>query len=290
MDSGVLWAEQHIRLKRCREGAFIYNINDAFIGRALHKYGEISRGEIVFLCQLIRPGMTVVEVGANIGLLTVPFARLVAPGGKVIAFEPQRIVYQMLCGNLALNAIINVFAHNSAIGREPGSITVPPVDYAKVGNFGGVSLRGRKEGETVPLLTIDSLSLDRCDFMKIDVEGMELDVLQGAAHTLEQFRPRLYVENDRPENSPSLIRHLLALDYRLYWHFPLLYNADNYFGDMEDIFPGIVSDNMVAVPRTGPLSIGVEGLIEIISEDASPPRRMREVGSTSEANRGKIIR
>ena len=290
MDSGVLWAEQHIRLKRCREGAFIYNINDAFIGRALDKYGEISRGEIIFLCQLIRPGMTVVEVGANIGLLTVPFARLVAPGGKVIAFEPQRIVYQMLCGNLALNAITNAFAHNSAIGCGPGSITVPPVDYTKPGNFGGVSLRGRKEGETVPLLTIDSLSLDRCDFMKIDVEGMELDVLQGAAHTLERFRPRLYVENDRPENSPSLIRHLLALDYRLYWHFPLLYNADNYFGDREDIFPGIVSDNMVAVPRTGPLSIGVEGLIEIISEDASPPRRMREVGSTSEAKSGKTIR
>ena len=59
----------------------------AFIGRALDKYGEISRGEIMFLCQLIRPGMTVVEVGANISLITVPFARLVAPGGKVIAFR-----------------------------------------------------------------------------------------------------------------------------------------------------------------------------------------------------------
>jgi FkbM family methyltransferase len=290
MDSGVLWAEQHIRLKRCREGAFIYNINDAFIGRALDKYGEISRAEIIFLSQLIRPGMTVVEVGANIGLLTVPFARLVAPGGKVIAFEPQRIVYQMLCGNLAVNAINNAFAYNIAIGCEPGSITVPPVDYTKPGNFGGVSLRGWKEGETVPLLTVDSLSLDRCDFMKIDVEGMELDVLQGAAHTMKRYRPQLYVENDRSKNSPSLIRHLLALDYRLYWHFPLLYNADNYFGDREDIFPGIVSDNMVAVPRSGPLSIGVAGLIEITSEDATPPRRMREVGSTSEANGEKTTR
>jgi FkbM family methyltransferase len=290
MDRGVLWAEQHIRLKHCREGAFIYNINDAFIGRALDKYGEISREEIMFLSQLICPGMWVVEVGANIGLLTVPFARLVAPGGKVIAFEPQRIVYQMLCGNLALNAIINAFAYNSAIGLELGSITVPSVDYTKTGNFGGVFLRGWNVGETVPLLTIDSLSLDRCDFMKVDVEGMELDVLKGAAHTLERFRPRLYVENDRPENSPSLIRHLLALDYRLYWHFPLLYNADNYFGDREDIFPGIVSDNMVAVPRSGPLSIGVEGLIEITSEDASPPRLMREVGSASEANGGNTIR
>jgi FkbM family methyltransferase len=282
MDSGVLWAEQYIRLKRCREGAFIYNINDAFIGRGLHKYGEISRGEIIFLSQLIRSGMTVVEVGANIGLLTLPFARFVAPEGKVIAFEPQRIVYQMLCGNLALNAITNVFGHNSAIGHEPGSITVPPVDYAKVGNFGGVSLRGRTEGEAVPLLTIDSLSLERCDFMKIDVEGMELDVLQGAARTLARFRPRLYVENDRPENSPSLIRYLLALDYRLYWHCPLLYNPDNYFDDREDIFPGIVSDNMVAIPHIGPLSIDVEGLIEIISEDASPPRRKREAVNKGE--------
>ena len=271
MDSGVLWAEQHIRLKRCREGAFIYNINDAFIGRALDKYGEISRGEIIFLCQLIRPGMTVVEVGANIGLLTVPFARLVAPGGKVIAFEPQRIVYQMLCGNLALNAITNAFARNSAIGCGLGSITVPPVDYTKPGNFGGVSLRGWKEGETVPMLTIDSLLLDRCDFMKIDVEGMELDVLQGSAQALERFRPRLYVENDRIKNSPSLIRHLLALDYRLYWHLPLLYNADNYFGDGEDIFPRTVSVNIVAVPRSGPLSIDVRGLIEITSQDARPP-------------------
>src|SRR5262249_28338799 len=161
------------------------------------------------------PGMTVVEVGANIGLLTVPFARLVAPGGKVIAFEPQRIVHQILCGNLALNALTNVFAQNSAIGSECGCITVPPIDYAQTGNFGGVSLRGRNEGESIPLLTIDSLSLDRCDFMKIDVEGMELDVLRGAARTLARFRPILYLENDRPENSSWLIRHLLALEYRL---------------------------------------------------------------------------
>src|SRR5262249_50662791 len=89
--------------------------------------------------------------------------------------------------------------------------------------------------------------------MKIDVEGMKLDVLRGAARTLARFRPTLYIENDRPENLSSLIRHLLALDYRLYWHFPLLYNANNYFGDGEDIFPGIVSDNMVAIPRSGPL-------------------------------------
>jgi FkbM family methyltransferase len=273
LDHRALWSERHIRLKRCREGALIYNINDRFIGRALDKYGEISRGESEFLSQIIRPGMTVVEVGANIGLLTVPFARFVAPGGKVIAFEPQRIVFQMLCGNIALNALDNVFVHNSGVGSAPGSITVPSIDYARPGNFGGVSLSASGSGETVPLATIDSLGLQRCDFMKIDVEGMELEVLQGARTTVERFRPRLYIENDRIEKSAPLIEHLLALDYRLYWHTPFLYDRDNFFSDGEDIFPGIVSDNMVAVPRSGPLSITEVNMIEITSKDARPPRR-----------------
>ena len=273
MDTNALWAEQHVRLKRCREGALIYNINDMFIGRALDKYGEISRGEVAFLGQLISSGMTAVEVGANLGVLTVPFGRLVRPGGKVIAFEPQRIIYQMLCGNLALNAIDNVVAHNSAVGRAAGSVIIPPVDYAQPGNFGGVSLGGSGEGETIPLVTIDSLGLTRCDFMKIDVEGMELDVLKGAANTLQRFRPRLYVENDRIEKSPALIEHLLALEYRLYWHTPLLYSPDNFFGVQENIFAGIVSDNMVCIPRTGPPAIHMQGLVEITSKDAHPPRR-----------------
>jgi hypothetical protein len=94
------------------------------------------------------------------------------------------------------------------------------------------------------------LALERCDFIKIDVDGMELDVLKEVIHRFE---------------------HLLASDYQLYWHLPWLYNSDNFFADPENIFPRIVSYNMVAVPRTGPLSITVHGLIEIASPDASPP-------------------
>jgi FkbM family methyltransferase len=190
----------------------------------------------------------------------------------VIAFEPQRIIFQMLCGNVAINAIENVVAHNMAVGRRAGSITVPPVNYAQAGNFGAVSVGTAAIGESVSLVTIDSLDLNRCDFMKIDVEGMEKDVLEGAGDTLRRFRPRLYVENDRIERSPDLIEHLFRLDYRLYWHTPFLYAPDNFFGDREDVFAGIVSDNMVCVPRTGPLSMTVLGLAEITSKDALPPR------------------
>jgi FkbM family methyltransferase len=173
--------------------------------------------------------MTVLEVGANIGVFTVPLARFVHPGGRVIAFEPQRIMYQMLCGNLALNADDNVVAHNSAAGRSSGSVAVPSVDYGKPGNFGAVSLARSRQGEIVPLVTIDSLALPSCHLIKVDVEGMELDVLEGASSTLRQFRPLLYGENDQPEKSPPLIAYLLALDYRLYWLEPPLYRSDNFF-------------------------------------------------------------
>jgi FkbM family methyltransferase len=194
MTPDALWAEYYIRLKRCRDGALIYNINDQFIGRALDKYGEFSRGELIFLRQLIEPGMTVVDVGANIGVLTVPFARLVRPGGKVIAFEPQRIVYQMLCGNIALNALDNVFAHNAAAGSAPGAIAVPAVDYAQPGNFGGISVATPTAGEPTGLITLDSLGLERCDLIKIDVEGMELEALDGAAKTIERSHPIMLIE------------------------------------------------------------------------------------------------
>src|SRR5262249_9002967 len=94
MDTNPLWTCQHIRLKQCREGAMLYTVNDTYIGRALDKYGEISRDEVLFLQQLTRPGMTVLEVGANIGVFTVPLARFVHPGGRVIALDPQRIINQ----------------------------------------------------------------------------------------------------------------------------------------------------------------------------------------------------
>jgi FkbM family methyltransferase len=177
----------------------------------------------------------------------------------------------MLCGNLALNAIDNVVAHNSAAGRSSGSVAVPSVDYGKPGNFGAVSLARSSQGEIVPLVTIDSLALPSCHLIKVDVEGMELDVLEGASSTLRQFRPLLYVENDQPEKSPPLIAHLLALDYRLYWLEPPLYRSDNFFGDAENIFESAVSADMVCVPRTGPLAITVKNCVEITSPDAKRP-------------------
>ena len=174
---------QFNRLKQCRHGMMIYNMNDEFIGRSLDLYGEFSEGEIGLFQQAIKPGQLVLDVGANIGAHTVWLAQAVGPTGTVLAFEPQRIVHQTLCANLALNNIVNVYAYCAAVGKTPGTIVVPSLDPLEPNNFGGVELGDGEKGEVTPVLTIDGLDLSECHFLKIDVEGMELEVLEGAVRS-----------------------------------------------------------------------------------------------------------
>src|SRR5262249_3119986 len=114
----------------------------------------------------------------------------------------------------SLNSITNVECHNKAVGEQAGKIQVPPLDYSQEANFSGLALGGDR-GEEVPVITIDSLNLPRCDFLKIDVEGMELAVLRGARQTIEKCRPILYLDNRRRENSPAIIELLQSLGYVL---------------------------------------------------------------------------
>jgi FkbM family methyltransferase len=237
------------RVKECRTGPLLYNVNDIYIGRSLEVYGEWSKGEMDLFQQILRPGMAAVEIGANIGTHTVFLAQTVFPGGWVLAFEPQRIVFQMLCANLALNNITNVDARQAAVGAEPGTILVPTLNFAQQNNFGGLGLGSHTVGEPVPVVTLDSLNLARCDFVKIDVEGMEKATLDGAVATLARCRPVLYVENDRADKATELVRTIDALGYNMYWHITPLFAPDNYAGNPENIFAKIVSANMICVAK-----------------------------------------
>ena len=260
--------EDHFNmLVAARHGPMLVNRHDQYVGASLRKYGEFSPGETAVFKQMVGAGMTVVEVGANIGAHTIELARQVGPTGSVLAFEPQRIVFQTLCANLALNGCTNVHARQVAIGAAPGEIHVPMLDPGKSNNFGGLSLLGAKQGEIVPLLTLDSLGLAACHVLKLDLEGMEVEALRGAASLVQQHRPAMYVENDRQERSAELISLLLSWNYRLYWHMPPLFpGADNFTGEVENIFGNIVSINMlcVAVER----NMTVQGLQEITSVPA----------------------
>ena len=244
-----LWEAGSMRLKPCRHGAFLYNVNDVYIGRSLDLYGEFSEGEAALFRQILKPGMVACDVGANIGCHTVFMVQAVGPGGLVCAFEAQRQVFQTLCANVALNGLGNVRIWQAAAGAAAGEITVPAQRYDEAGNFGGVTLGGGTQGEMVPVMALDSLPFGSCHFIKIDVEGMEAEVLAGAHETIARFRPVLYVENDRREKSAALIDALRGLDYRLYWHLPPLYNPDNFFANGDNVFGNILSRNMLCLPK-----------------------------------------
>jgi FkbM family methyltransferase len=246
------------RLKDCRHGRLLYNHHDLFIGRSLDLYGEYSEAEFHLFDELLNPGDGIVEVGANIGSLTVPLARKVGNTGGVFAFEPQRLCFQTLCANVALNSLINVWAYNVACGQTTGSVRVPMLNPSVDYNFGQLAVAGQQQGDFIACIPLDSFGIPKCRLLKVDVEGMELDVLRGATQLISRFQPAIYVENDRPEKSDELVRLIQSLNYELYWHRPALFNPNNFLNNPDNIFGTIVSLNMLCVPRSA--NPHIEGL------------------------------
>ena len=198
---------------------------------------EFSQGEARLFDLLVHPGDTVVEVGANIGSHSVHLAQLCGDTGRLYAFEPQRLVFQILCGNMALNNITNAYCMQKCVGDAPGVVKVPVLDPTVMHNWGGLSLLHTTEGDDVEKITLDSLHLTRCDLLKIDVEGMEEQVLRGAATLLETCHPVIYTEVEpAEEKNQSLYRLLRRYGYRIYRHEPAMYNPDNYQHEEKNIF------------------------------------------------------
>ena len=243
-------------IAQTRYGAFLYNRNDQIIGRSLEVYGEYSEGEVQLLRELAPPGSVVADVGANIGTIAVPLAQHLGERGFLFAFEPQRVVFQTLCANVALQSLTNVECVPVALGAARATLHMPDIDYTRAANFGGLEMQAFQEGRPVEQLTLDDYFWrGPFSLIKIDVEGMELDVLRGAQRIIEQQRPILYVENDRVEKSAELEAALKALGYRLYRHNPLLFNPKNYRGNATNIFGDASFINVMCIPKETPSQI-----------------------------------
>lgn len=224
-------------------GTMITNRNDYCVIDDAHSYGVgfqllstsgFDTDEVHFLQVLLQmrrryfgDGVLAIDCGANIGVHTIEWARTMHGWGEVIAFEAQERVYYALAGNVVLNNCFNARAFWSAIGAAPGTITVPTPDYQRPGSFGSLELRqGRQtefigqpidyaHGVTTPLTSLDALGIDRVDLIKIDVEGMELEVLAGAEQLLRRCHPQLLVEIIKTDKA-AVSQLLEGLGYRLY--------------------------------------------------------------------------
>lgn len=157
-----------------------------------------------------RSDCIVIDAGANIGGFAVPIAKLLAQAnGTLYAFEPQRIVHQQLCANIFLNRLNNVHSYNAAVGEKAEIITIPELDFTTSENIGGFSIdagirqnlrktceendfflnhdRPDNKSYRVEKIPLDALELfSSIAFIKVDVEGYELEFFQGAVQTIRR--------------------------------------------------------------------------------------------------------
>jgi FkbM family methyltransferase len=152
------------------------------------------REDEAFYARYLRPGDTVVDVGANIGLLTVLASSLVGESGRVFAFEPHPATFQSLQDNVELNQATNVEAGNFAVGAHAGRVHLSD---GRSDDQNSVVTSGGRE---VAMDTLDALlagKAPRIDLLKVDVEGYEKFVFEGAAHSLARTQC-VYFEAGNP--------------------------------------------------------------------------------------------
>ncbi|MDR2000874.1 MAG: FkbM family methyltransferase [Zoogloeaceae bacterium] len=212
-------------LAATNHGTLIVNRNDYALENGRPSYGVglnlletalFDASELEFLLALLRvqrqrlgDGVVFLDCGANIGVFSVEAGRMMTQWGTVHAFEPQDFIFYALAGNIVINNLFNVQAHNVALGAANEVITIPRVNYSQPGSYGSLEIRkpeivfgsvgqpldySPEKGRQVQQITLDELNLKRVDLLKIDVESMEVDVLMGARSIITTCQPLIWVE------------------------------------------------------------------------------------------------
>jgi FkbM family methyltransferase len=238
-----------LSLNRCRHGWMLYF--GPYIGKCFELYGEYSEAELDLMRAFLREGDTAVDVGANIGDLTVPLSGIVGRSGHVYAIESNPDTFNVLCANLALNGIQNTRPMNAFV-----AVDVPRANVAESTPF-------MSERWPTPRISLDSLALETCRLIKVDVDGGELDVLRSGEMQIERFRPILYFENDVREKSADLLSFAMdVLGYSLYFHPAPIFNEENFFGNPVNHWaPKVIKSwMMLGIPRESDLRINLNPL------------------------------
>jgi FkbM family methyltransferase len=191
------------------------------VGAQIMETGQYDPRDVEGLKNLLRcrrdhfgDGVVAIDCGANIGVHSVEWARLMKGWGSLIALEAQERLFYALAGNITLQNCFNARAIWAAVSNASGEISFPEPNYQAQGSFGSFELRAgigtefigqpidyAKPTSTVKTITIDSLELKRLDLLKIDVEGMEAEVLDGAAETIMRCKPVLFIETVKSDKA-----------------------------------------------------------------------------------------
>jgi len=191
-------------------GNMIVNRNDINQTNTLLKTKRaVDHEKISFaikVCENSPNNSIALDIGANFGTYSLALAKTLGnKNGKVYSFEAQRIIYYMLCGSVSLNSIENCMVLNTCVGNSNEAIDIPNFDYSQQLNFGSIefgtshqseqlSQQRRQAVEKISQIKIDDLHLSNLVYAKVDVEGMELDVLNGAIETIRTNLPIFQIE------------------------------------------------------------------------------------------------
>jgi FkbM family methyltransferase len=198
------------------------------IDRALALYGVYEPQTTRAFRRLIEPGMTCLDVGANFGYFTLLMGQLVGPKGHVHAFEPVSQHFARLVRHIELNPTLPATPHQLGLGERDGRVAIySSKDTASITRTAfKADTSGRVRQEDVQVLALDSLhergEFRSVDFIKVDVDGFELEFLAGAQTTLQTQRPILCIEfapwvlQDRDRSARDLVERLVATHPHLF--------------------------------------------------------------------------
>lgn len=224
--SPAFWSTRYGLVKAAEGGSLV--------ARSLQHYGEWAEREIDLLGSWIQEDHHVLESGSEYGAHTMWLARAVGARGRVHVTEPDRLTFQLLCANIAINGLDNVYTHAYQLAGSDGERRV-----------------GDGAEDTVPVRSVDGMALERLDLLKSNVAGDLVELLSGAAETVRRCRPLIYARLAGVEEAEVEVRALKALGYRCWSHAPYMHNARNFNQEERNIFPGCVWQNVVAAPVEG---------------------------------------
>jgi FkbM family methyltransferase len=201
--SSIAWRRGHLvaNVRQTPGGALFVHLLDLGVGRPLYIGGSYEEEETLFLQRTLRHGMTVVDIGANIGYIATLAARSVGPTGKVLAIEPEPGNAALLAENIQRNGYQNIITCPCAVGSAAGVATL----YRSSWNMGNHRVNAGQAGQAiaddairVELETADQLierhGLRHVDLVKMDVEGYEPAVFSGLRQTIARDHPIILTE------------------------------------------------------------------------------------------------
>jgi len=222
--------------------------SDDIIGRSLRDYGEWAQIEISHLCKFIRDGDVVLDVGACFGTHTLAFAEQVGATGSVVACEASPINFRYL----KLNAEACPYSEririvHAAAGRSTDISYAIQQDNK---NFGATSTReANLNGSCPQTVTVDSLEMARLNFVKLDVEGMEGEVLAGAASTLAGLRPVVFFEVNSISSANLAVNEVKKFQYKFFGDITKAYNENNFRENNINFFNSAAECGIFAIPE-----------------------------------------